>query len=258
MTKFNFKQILTSRNRGILLDVFTFFVNLILMIVLTRSLADIASQSRAGDPTAKALTGLFCLGICFWSPVGAILKRRRAHLRGPGLKDINGCFLLLYFVSQIMFAIFGVVLLGESIETFSNDPNISQKIPMPVFMLLLVAAMINSAIFYFYFQPPKRKPFWNFLATPRAELIGDVCLFFNMVFYQMLWGYLIAEMLKDYSGIADRIYMFVFLGIFIYLPPRLFYLGEDGKRKLTWLTILLALSPIIFRIFFHSSQHPVN
>jgi hypothetical protein len=34
----------------------------------------------------------------------------------------------------------------------------------------------------------------------------------------------------------------------IYLPPRLFYLAEDGNSPVVWLTMLLANSPVLLRI----------
>jgi hypothetical protein len=54
---------------------------------------------------------------------------------------------------------------------------------------------------------------------------------------------------NDYPTIAGRLWTFAFAAVLIYFPPRLFYLAEDGKRPVVWLTMLLANSPVLLRIF---------
>jgi hypothetical protein len=90
----------------------------------------------------------------------------------------------------------------------------------------------------------------KFLDTPQAESFGDLCLFLNMIGYQAFWGLLMADLPHDYPTISGRLSMFAFAAVLIYFPPRLFYLAEDGKRPVVWLTILLANSPVLLRILF--------
>jgi hypothetical protein len=96
----------------------------------------------------------------------------------------------------------------------------------------------------------------KFLDTPQAESFGDLCLFLNMMGYQAFWGLLMADLLYDYPTIGGRLSMFAFAAVLIYFPPRLFYLAEDGKRPVVWLTMLLANSPMLLRILFVAGARP--
>ena len=88
----DFKKIFAHKNRGWLLDVVVFFFQLILLLILTRLFADLLRQAKA-DIFAQVAVILFCLGLAFLQPIGALLKRRRGgrlsdprsrsrHLRG--------------------------------------------------------------------------------------------------------------------------------------------------------------------------------
>jgi hypothetical protein len=57
------------------------------------------------------------------------------------------------------------------------------------------------------------------------------------------------ENIKDHRGIIERLFFFGFCAIFIYFPPRLFYLVEDYERPRAWALMLLSNSPILIRIF---------
>ena len=62
-----------------------------------------------------------------------------------------------------------------------------------------------------------------------------------------------ADLTNDYATINGRLSMFAFISLLIYFPPRLFYLAEDGRRPLVWLTMLLANIPVLLRIIFVAS-----
>jgi hypothetical protein len=47
---------------------------------------------------------------------------------------------------------------------------------------------------------------------------------------------------------AGRLFFLSFIALLIYFPPRMFYLAEDINRPRTWLTMLLANSPVIVRV----------
>ena len=254
------KKLLARTNRGILLDVVVFVVNVILMTILARLLADLIHQANT-DVIAQAAMVLFCLGLVFLQPIGAILKRRRAHLRRPDLDHVPlGClFLPAYFLAQLMFLIaaagnlveivFGKSKASESADFFGLPPWLFTAL----FLGIPALAVANTALVYFYFQRPKRAPLFDLLVSPRTELLGDAFLFLNMIGYQAFWGLLMSDLTDDYSGIAGRLSMFAFSALLIYFPPRLFYLAEDGNRPVVWLTMLLANSPVILRILFVSS-----
>jgi hypothetical protein len=254
------KKLFEHANRGILLDVIVFLVNAVLFTILSRQLANLIHQANT-DTLAQVAVALFCIALAFLQPIGAILKRRRAHLRKPELNHVPlGCvFLPAYFLTQLLFLIGAsaqiVGLLtskagtGRSLDYFGLGSGLFTLL----FLGIPALAIANTFIFYFYFQPPTHKPRLEFLETPQAESLGDVCLFLNMIGYQAFWGLLMADLPHDYPTISGRLSMFAFAAVLIYFPPRLFYLAEDGKRPMVWLTMLLANSPVLLRILFMAS-----
>lgn len=263
MQKIDLKTIFLPRNRGILLDLVVFFLNLISMTVLTRRLANLLHEANA-DRTAQVGITVFCFALVFLQPVGAILKRRGAHQRHPDLDLPAGCLIMgFYFLSQLLFLIIASSMIVEMVSGNESSPHTANYFGLPpglftaLFLGVPALAIANTLIVYFYFHQPKHEPFWAFLTTPQAERLGDTFLFFNMICFQMMWSYLVAEIPKDYSGIGDRLFTFGFTALLIYIPPRLFYLAEDGHRPLTWLTMLLANSPIILRLLLAASAKPV-
>lgn len=243
-----FKKFLKPKNRVILLDVIVFFVNLILMTVLARLFARVTQDAEA-NVESKAEMVVFFLGICLLSPVGAILKRRGAHERNPGLgADAVGCLWLPYFLSQLMFWIFAGVMYAELLEQVSGDPSASTRLFLPFFIGIPLMAVFNTLVFFFYFLKPKHEPVFKFLRWPLAESLGDTFLFVNLIGYQVLWLHLMSELVKDHKGLFDRLFTFAFTAVFIYIPPRLFYLVENRERPRVWLMMLLSNSPIILRL----------
>src|SRR6266566_228894 len=254
------KKLFAHANRGILLDLMVFFVNIILLTILSRQLANLFQQGNTYG-LAKAAVALFCLGLAFLQPIGAVLKRRRAHLRKPGLDHVpfGRVFLPAYFLTQLLFLI---AARGQIVDLLSSWIPVSETadyfgLPASLFTLLILGipalAIANTLVFYFYFQSPRHKPLLKFLESPQAESLGDACLFLNMIGYQAFWGLLMADLTNDYGTITGRLSMFAFTSLLIYFPPRLFYLAEDGRRPVVWLTMLLANTPVLLRIIFVAS-----
>jgi hypothetical protein len=245
----DYKKIIQPENRGILLDVIVFFVNAVLMIVLSRTLANLLNQAKT-DKVARWAVILFCLALSFLQPLGALLKRRRAHERNPDLaKPSPGCLFhpVIYFVSKLLFLITATALI---VELVVGDNELERWLYITLFLCVPLLAVVNTAIVYFYFWKPKHAALLKFLQSKQAELMGDLLLFLNMICHQMFWGALVADLTKDYSGIGNRFFMFVLAALIIYFPPRLLYLAEDGHRRLTWLMMSLANTPVILRILF--------
>ena len=251
------KRFFAPANRGILLDVIVFVFNVVLMTLLSQQLANLFHEATA-DRLAKIAVVMFCIGLAFLQPIGAILKRRRAHERKPDLNHVPLGFLFVpaYFLTQLVFLIGAsghiVDLLSASLHR--NESADYFGLPSWLFSLLFLGipalASLNTFVFYFYFQKPAHRLVVKFLDKPQAELFGDLCLFLNMIGYQAFWGLLMADLPHDYPTISGRLSMFAFAAVLIYFPPRLFYLAEDGKRPVVWLTILLANSPVLLRILF--------
>ena len=250
------KKLFERANRGILLDVIVFLVNVILMTILSRQLANLFHQGNT-DPIAQTAVAVFCLGLAFLQPLGAILKRRRAHLRRADLDHVplGRVFLPAYFLTQLVFLIGASGQIVDLLSSKGQGAGTSDYFGLPsgIFTLLFLGipalAFANTFVFYFYFQPPKHEPLVKFLGSPQAESLGDICLFLNLIGYQAFWGVLMADLPHDYPSIAGRLFTFAFAALLIYFPPRLFYLAEDIDRPVVWLTMLLANSPVLLRIF---------
>jgi hypothetical protein len=234
------------------------------MTVLSRQLANLFQQANTADSRAlpKTAVVVFCLGLVFLQPIGAILRRRRAHQRQPGLYEVPaGCLILpAYFLTQLIFLIaasghiidliYGPAAAPESADYFG--------LPSRVFFLLFLGipalAIANTFVIYFYFQPPKHKPILPWLESAQSEMFADLLLFLNMIGFQAFWGLLMSDLVNDYTSLGGRLSMFAFAALLIYFPPRLFYLAEDGQRPVVWLTMLLANSPVLVRILFVTSN----
>jgi hypothetical protein len=256
------KKFLERANRGILLDLIVFVVNVILMTVLSRQLANLFHQANNTDALAQTAVAVFCIGLVFLQPVAAVLKRRRAHLRRTELDHVPFGRLILpaYFLSQLVFLIGAGGQIVDLVFGKNSEANTADYFGLPpgVFTLLFLGipalAIANTFILWFYFLPPKHKPLFRWLESPQSETLADVLLFLNMIGYLAFWGLLMNDLPHDYPTIAGRISMFLFAALLIYIPPRIFYLAEDGKRPVVWLTMLLANSPVLLRILLVKSR----
>jgi hypothetical protein len=252
------KKLFAHANRGILLDVIVFLVNVVLMTILSRQLRSLFKEAKGADRLAQTAVAVFCIGLVFLQPIGAILKRRRAHQRKPDLHQVPiGCLILpAYFLSQLVFLIGAGGQIVDLVFGKNSAANSAAYFGLPrsVFALLFLGipalAIANAFILWFYFQPPRHKPLTQWLESPQSETLADILLFLNMIGYQAFWGLLMTDLPHDYSTLTGRLSMFAFAALLIYIPPRIFYLAEDGKRPVVWLTMLLANSPVLLRIFF--------
>jgi hypothetical protein len=263
----NFKQIFARRNRGILFDVVMFCVQLILMRLLVFRLAEIIDQSKE-DVLAKAAVGGFCFALCFLQPAGVLLKRygsiqiSESDDRAYGdIIEYLGCY---YFVSQL-------ILIGAGISfifSMFGQLHIFDYICLGQVVLSLCLASLNVWIIGLYTTPPKHKLLQGFFRLPQVEIFGDLLILLNLILWQMLWGFLLLGYMRkgtaipnelmwlnifmpqpEYSMLAKFGWFFLAILVF-YLSPRFIYLVHDRRRKLAWLTILLANSPVIYRIIF--------
>jgi hypothetical protein len=248
-------DILQPRNRGLLMDLVMFFIQILLFYILARQFRSVALKATAGELISKTSMALYCLALVTLSPVAAILKRRPTRLRDPnfddkvsslpgGLKKIATIF---YFLSQFLFSIAACMLSVEILEDLS-DRSYTDILFLPLFFLIPAIAIINTLVFVFYFRPIKHKAVISFLASPGSEFFGDALLFLNMILFQVFWGYLMTDLTHDYSGLASRVFMFAFTALIIYFPPRLLFLAEHAEDKRSWLFMLLANLPIILRL----------
>jgi len=251
-------KIFERRNRGILLDASVFLFQLVLLRVLAKLSVSFFRQAEGDDVFAKTAVGLFLVGLFFLQPLGPILKRRAFHRhyenfeqKEGGLADLLiGIYRIVYVV--LLIAIFGLACMYIT-DAFPDA--LSENGWKLLFAAGMLMAVVNGAVVFRYFRKPKKPPRWKFLASPRAEPLGDLCMFLNIICFQIFLSVYVStpqflrELPKATPG--ERLYLFCVLAFVLYLPPRIFYLVIDQHRLRTWLMILLANVPLILGVVFY-------
>jgi hypothetical protein len=249
----NVKNIFAHTNRGVLLDIVVFALNLFLMRLLTGYFISLVRLASANDSLAALQLGLFFTGMLVLPAAGAILKRwnfqQRRGARQTG--ELWGCLCnpILYLTVSLVISAVVVSLLGGLI--FGQDFTNNGAVFVPLIFGALAVSIIQTFFVYHYFSPPKKAPRLAFLRDPRSALLGDVCIYLNMILFQVLWNTLALGQytrVTSFGEFAGRLFFLCFVALLIYFPPRVFYLAEDAHRPVTWLTMLLANSPVILRV----------
>lgn len=254
------KGLFSEENRGLLLDIFVFIANILVMRLLSGVFVGLFRSVSAENPTAKLLLGITFLAMWILPALGAVLKRwhfhQRLNTRGESVDEqssLAGCLFnpIFYFclnlvITSAVLTALGDVLFGKSLMNNA-----------PLFVSLVIAGLlltiVQTFLIYQYFSAPKEPPRSEFLRDPRSEVLGDICIFINMTLFQIFWNMLtFAELGAPGSALefGGRLFFLSFLALLIYFPPRMLYLAEDIDRPRTWLTMLLANSPVILRVLF--------
>jgi hypothetical protein len=249
-----FAALFKWENRGLLLDITVFLANLLLMWLLTPMFLVLLRRAGDEDPIALFVTFLLLAGIFVFPPAGAILTRYRYHRKKRGdAETLIGCLCnpIMYFCLQV------VIISALQAFLINYVFGISQPeagVFLGSLFLLLILAILNTYFVFRYFTPPKSEPKNKFLRSHNAELIGDACIFANMLIYQLAWNLMTdGEIFGPVSSFGDffgRLFFLSFLAFLIYFPPRIFYLAEDIHRPQVWLTMFAANAPVIFRVLF--------
>jgi predicted permease len=246
--------LLAERNRGTLLDVVVFVLNLFLMRLLVGYFLDVASLASNGDAIAQAAMFLFCVSLFVLPPAGAVMKRWHFHKRRGGNQPkesaLSGCLFnpIFYFcLTAVIFSAVNAFIL----QFFASGGEPEAGVFISSIFIGIGLMITHSWLVYRYFTPPKTEPRSEFLRSPASELAGDICIFVNMINFQIIWNLLSFSGLPHPTGPFDviaRIFVLCFIALLIYFPPRMFYLAEDIDKGRTWLMILLANAPVIIRV----------
>ena len=261
----NLKSILLAKtNRGLLLDIVVFLVNVFLMHLLTRLFIGLVRQASSGDEIAQYTLAFSSLGMWILPAAGAVLKRWHVHRRlqahGKSVEfsetGLTGCLFNPIFYFCLNLVILSAILTGFGQLLFGRALLDNGAIFIPLIFLGFILTIVQTFLIYRYFSPPKKPPTSKFLRSPRSDMLGDICLFVNMILFQIAWNTLAFAGVGPPSGsleFAGRLFFLCFVALLIYFPPRMFYLAEDINRSRTWLTMLLANSPVILRVLFGMS-----
>jgi predicted permease len=246
--------LLAERNRGTLLDVVVFVLNLFLMQLLVGYFLDVASLASNGDAIAQVAMFLFCVSLFVLPPAGAVMKRWHFHKRRGGNQPkesaLSGCLFnpIFYFcLTAVIFSAVNAFIL----QFFASGGEPEAGVFISSIFIGIGLMITHSWLVYRYFTPPKTEPRSEFLRSPASELAGDICIFVNMINFQIIWNLLSFSGLPHPTGPFDviaRIFVLCFIALLIYFPPRMFYLAEDIDKGRTWLMILLANAPVIIRV----------
>ena len=251
-------NLFSESNRGLLLDLVVFVANLFLMRKLTGLFLDLFSHVSAGEPFAKFALSLTVLAMWILPAAGAVLKRRHFHQR---LKEAGqvfdreeteaGCFFHPIFYLSLNLILMSAIVAGLGDLLFGRALLENGTLFLPLIFGGLILTILQTCLIYLYFSPPQKPPRFEFLQRPESEVLGDLCIFVNMLLFQVAWNLLTMSPFGPPSGIAEllgRIFFLSFIALLIYFPPRLLFLAEDLHRRSTWLTMLLANSPVIARV----------
>jgi len=260
------RYLFAKANRGLLLDVVVFIGNIFVIRSLTRLYIGVFNEISAENPLAKLALGLTFLAMWFLPAAGAVLKRwhsyRRLQAKGISFESeetkLAGCLFnpIFYFCLNLVITATVVASLGDFV--FGKQLLDTGAVFIPMMFTGLILTIVQTYLIYRYFIPPKKPPKWPFLLTPQSEALGDVCLFLNMILFQVFWNMLTFAPLGHPSGLGEffgRLFFLCFIALLIYFPPRMFYLAEDINRRRTWLTMLLANSPVIIRVLIGSGSN---
>jgi hypothetical protein len=253
-----------EENRGLLLDLVVFFLNLFLMQRLTAYALEVFSFANDGDPLAQFTLLLGCVAMWVLPAAGAVLKRWHFHQRqkGDGEKlDLDshatGCLFNPIFYFCLNIVLMSAIVSAGGQFLFGRRLLENGAIFLPLIFGGLFLTIVQTWLIYRYFSPPQKPPKSEFLRQHQSELLGDVCIFVNMVLFQIIWNLLSFAGLGGPSGVAEfigRLGLLSFLALLIYFPPRMFYLAEDIHRGRTWLMMLLANSPVIVRVLIGTKE----
>ena len=267
-----FKRIFEHWNRGLLLDLSVFVFQLISMRLLAAIVVRFIRQAE-DDYLATTAIGLFLVGLFVLQPIGPSLKRWSFHEHFSSFeKQRSGFTSFLLSVYKVFYIAALWIMIYLAYTYFINAfPDFqSEKLEKIVVVAAMVLSGVAGTVIFRYFRRPKKQPRWKFLMTPQAEALGDLCMFLNIICFQILfnvyassphfWNALHKITRQSsggaFNGLSGRIYLAGIAALLVYFPPRIFYLAIDQHRKITWLMMLLANFPLILAIVSNAPSSP--
>ena len=251
-------NLLAKNNRGLLLDLVVFVANIFLLHLLAHYASKLFASASADDPGAQVILLLACIAMWVLPAAGAVMKRwhfhqrlRAEHKEGTSFESKLGCLFNPLFYFCLNLVVMSAVLAGVGQTLVGPRGMDNGFVFIPSIVLGLALTIFQTYLIYRYFFPPKKPPQSAFLLSPESELLGDICIFLNMLLFQCVWNIITLVPFGRVASVSEflgRLFFLSFLALLVYFPPRMFYLAEDMYKKRTWLTMFLANSPVIFRV----------
>jgi hypothetical protein len=123
-----------------------------------------------------------------------------------------------------------------------------------------------TVVFVRFFLPPKG-PAGPFRDFRRAEGLADLSIYLNLILLQIVWGAVMSSAIfwevviktplgppNSWTAILGRFIVLAVVALMVYLPPRIFFLLEQRRRRLAVLTMLLANLPIILKALLATAK----
>jgi len=257
-------NILAKENRGLLLDIVVFVLNIVLMRWLTGYFLQLVHLANGDERLAQFMLTGMCLSMWVLPAAGAVMKRWHFHqrLKEEGKKvdweeGAAGCLFNPIFYFCLNLVLMSAIVAGLGTFLFGNQVSDNGAIFVPLIFFGLFCTIAQTYLIYRYFSVPQKPPRSEFLQHPESELLGDICIFVNMILFQIIWNTLTFAGLGRPSGPLEffrRLFFLCFLAMLIYFPPRMFYLVEDINRGRTWAMMFLANSPVIIRVLIGTKE----
>lgn len=257
-------NLLLEENRGLLLDIVVFVLNLFLMQWLTGYVLELFRYANDGDQLAQFTLLMACVAMYILPPAGAVFKRWHFHQRLKNEKDpidldstATGCLFNPIFYFCLNLVLMSAIVSGLGGFLFGKRLLENGAIFLPMIFGGLFLTIVQTYLIYRYFSVPQKPPKYEFLTRPESETVGDVCIFVNMILFQIIWNMLSFAGLGGPSGAVEffgRLFFLCFIALLIYFPPRMFYLAEDIRRPITWIMMLVANSPMIVRLLIGTKE----
>ena len=256
-------NLLAKYNRGLLLDVVIFILNLFLLRLLSGYVLDLLARVDQNDDEAEFFLLVACIAMWVLPAAGAVLKRWHFHQRlraehkQPTTYGAIGCLFNPLFYFCLNLVVMSAVVAGVGQLLFGKKGMDSAAVFVPSILLGLGLTIFQTYLIYRYFSPPKEPPKSGFLLSPESEWLGDICIFVNMILFQTVWNMLTWAPFGRVGSVFEffgRLFVLLFLALLVYFPPRMLYLAEDIHRRRTWLTMLLANSPVIFKVLIGTNN----
>lgn len=239
--------------RGLVFDLVVFVFNVFLVRLVTRRVGRLLSLTYLRDDPHAARSLLYLVSAASAAQlVGAWLKRRplqaRLLTRGEDVPGAFGCLLILHFSLTLVTGA-GVAALLPFEATGGAT------------LLVFFLSMIPTALVWRALTPYKKPPARDWRGSRAAEAVADICLFAYMLVNLAIWNTVTSGANPPASGpgdLTERALGFLILSpviLLFYIPPRLLFLVEDYKYRATWLSMLLAVAPVAYRLIYGVSPN---